>query len=261
MFEIEEDDAVVVVEEDPRPYLIEKKQSFSSGSQSTVSLTEKDLKKEKYSYKKLNSIGMFMLTMLWLAVIPLVLYFFHKTPHTYTRQEDYKNLGKFLGYRADNFVKEYTALGSRWFGHYEFWNSHEYLRNRIDEILNDHYSNKLEFEIDIDALSGSFYKGKVLYYFKDFANIAVKIYPARNGTYPTLLMSACYDSYHASPGAGAANNIGVFLELLRVFIVMTPEKTANFNATLLFLFIGAQYNRRVSIVHFAENHRWRFNIS
>lgn len=252
--EVEEDDED---EGNPRPYLIEIKESSSESTE--VCLKERD--KGRYSFKKFSSFWMFPLTMFWLTVIPLILWFFHQTPHTYLRHEEVENMEKFQGYKAENFVKEYTSLGSRWFAHYEFWHAHEYLRNRIDEILKGHDSEDLEFEVDIDSITGSFHKENVLYYFRDFTNIALKLYPKGNGTYPTLLLSTCYDSYYASPGATEATNIGVFLELIRIFVLMNPSITASYNATLIFLFVGARYNHRTTVVHFTQTHRWSTNIS
>lgn len=263
--EEEEDDEDEENEEVLQPvrYYIQKKSPASSETSSGSSITPKEgsLQAGKYSFKKFSVFWFFPLTLAWMTVFPFGPLIFHIKPLTIMRDQEFENKDKFLGYRAENFVQQYTALGSKWFADKEFWLGHEFLRNNIDEILSETLYEDLKFDVDLDSISGSVYRNKILFVYGDFMNIAVKISPRANGTYPSLLVTANYDSFYSSPGAGDANFVGILLEILRVFCQAIPEKFVSYRSNLIFLFVGARYNHRLSIIHFAMDHKWRKDIT
>lgn len=238
----------------------------SSRTTKSISFTESsDVsnldEQEKYSHKKYSWFWYFPLTMFWLVVLPCGPLFFHYVSKTYGRNEEFQHPGDFKGYKADNFVQEFASIGSKWFALPEFWKSHEYLRNRLDEILSNVVEGILDYEIDIDRISGSMYHQNVLFQYNDLINIALKIQPTRNGTYPTLLISANYDSFVSSPGAGNANSVAVMVEMLRLYCLEIPKKFKSYNTSIIFLFIGANYNSRLSVYQFFHTNSWRQRIT
>lgn len=239
----------------------------SSRSTVTISFTESsvgsiDDEPKRYSHKKFSCFWLFFLTMTWLIVVPIGPLCFHLTPDSLKSEDKPEFNGSFKGYKANHFVQEYTSFGPRWFSHPSFYNAHEYLRNKIDSILSSiGYGSEIKYEIDIDRFDGSLRRNGISYKYKNLINIALKLSPNVNKTFPTLLVVTSYDSLFSSPGASEANYVAVLVEIIRLFCLEIPKVFRSYNSSIIFLFVGSNYNNRIGVYRFINDHPWKRNIS
>ncbi|GJQ76385.1 hypothetical protein Trydic_g2102 [Trypoxylus dichotomus] len=177
-------------------------------------------------------------------------------PTALTIEDELGNPDRFIGERAQNYLKGLTDLGPRITGSYQNEIlAVNYLEATIQDIINNK-SNAQNIEYDINVVTGSYYLGYKPYgsinAYANLQNVVVKV-NAVNASANSILINSHFDTVVTSPGGSDAGiNCAVMLEVIRKLSQSAEPPTNN----LIFLFNGGEEANILASHGFITQHKW-----